>query len=161
MDDVYSAIAKELENQANDCSMMERLYNMLEGSDAQVQRWMDVQRAKLIETRKHLQEAFLELDKLRKKVSSWIDGITYAHDLIPWMHEYERLGLREEEAQIFSKCLKSMLPNASTDSEPDPTHVVRLLPRLNLVLGSPNTDDKNKAGNLKKCLMQWACNRCS
>lgn len=161
MNDVYSAIENELETQARDCVMMERVYNMLEGSDPQVQRWMDAQRAKLISTRKNLQEAFLSLDKLRTKVSSWIDGITFAHDLLPWLQEYERLGLREEEARIFSACLKSLLPNASTDTAPNVIQVVSMLPRLNPVLGSPNTNDKNKAANLKKCLMQWASSRCA
>lgn len=155
MDDVYSGIEQELEKQQHDIDMMERIYDMLADKDSMVQRWIDHKRGEAKMQRIALEQQYCALDRLRLRVRDWSDAITGAHDLIPWLKDYQRLGISQEAACGFTAFLKALLPNAESDSNLTQERFMQLLPHINRLQTSPIVEDKAKAARLHQCLMQW------
>ncbi|MBR5894917.1 MAG: dynamin family protein [Akkermansia sp.] len=155
MDEVYTAIEQELARQQTDIDMMERIYDMLAGKDEQAQRWIDRHRGVLKIKQEELKKEYLNLDILRLRVRDWSEAITSVHDLIPWLRNYEKLGLSEEVAGSFIGYLKALLPNAEISSDLTIVELMRILPFINQLDASPVVEDKEKAVRLRHCLMQW------
>lgn len=155
MDEVYSAIEHELEKQQHDIDMMERIYDMLADKDAMARRWMDHKRAEIKMQRSALEQQYCSLDRLRLRVRDWSDAITGAHDLIPWLKDYRRLGISQEAADGFTAYIKSLLPNAEVSPALTLERFMQLLPHINRLQTSPIVEDKAKAARLHQCLMQW------
>ena len=155
MDEVYKDIEKELERQQADIDMMEHIYEMLEGKDTMAQRWMDSKRADMKMARVKLGKEYHNLDSLRIRVRTWSDAITSAHDLIPWLKEYDRLGLSQEIARDFTDYLKALIPNSAVSAELTIEKLMQSLPLLNKLHACPAVEDKSKADKLQRCLMQW------
>ena len=154
MDEVYDAIEEEIAHQTQEIDTMACVMEHLT-TEQQLLRWMDNKRANQIEQLHHLQSAYKSIDRMRTRIGEWSDAITNAHDLIPWLEEYERLGLTQQVAQDFTGYVKSMLPNAETPKNISLQHVVTLLPQINRLHTLPSVMDKAMATKLHKTIMQW------
>lgn len=155
MDEVYDAIEQELDAQEFDIDMMERVHAMLAGADSQIVRWMDAKRGNKIISHKTLRQVYGELDRLRIRIRNWSDAITNAHDLIPWLKDYNRLGLTQQTALDFTAYVKALLPNAANSQSLNPNSLMKLLPQINLLKTLPSVADKAMAAKLHQTLMQW------
>lgn len=155
MDEVYTDIEKELDRQQHDINMMEQAYELLSNSPPMLQRWMDSKCGEMKMKRAELHKEYCRLDSLRLRVRDWSDAVTNAHDLIPWLKDYARLDITQEDAAAFTSYLKALLPNGETSAELTVEKLMQLLPKLNLLNASPVVKDKDMAGRLHHCLMQW------
>lgn len=155
MDEVYADIEQELERQQTDIDMLERIYDMLNSKDTMAQRWMDSKRGAMKIARTKLEKEYHHLDTLRIQVRDWSDSITNAHDLIPWLKEYSRLGVTKEVANDFTDFLQALLPNSNISAKLTIEKLMQLLPQLNRLHSCPAVEDKAMADKLQRCLMQW------
>lgn len=152
---VNEAIIKELDRCQLDIDMMEKVYDLLQGKDVYVQRWMDAKRAEMILHRNQLEKEHAALDRVRIKIADWADSIMDSYDLLLWLRESSHLGLPSEAIQCFSSILDSLIPGGNKQQTVTMQDVFKYLPLLNKLLALPCTEDKRNADRLQKCVMQW------
>lgn len=155
---VDKSIREKLANLENNMGIMAGILSLLKHKGSESQRmWLESQLKTTQEERGMLEQAHLQIDELRSRTKDWVDSITNAYDLIPWLKQYEKLGLDKKLAEKCIAYLKLLMRTHAQirQSEPD-NDILDIITNsgINRLRNSPIVEDKDKADKLVDCLMQ-------
>lgn len=155
IENVTKEIEKELQRQKEDMSMLTSILHLLNDKDSKRQQlWIADKYDSIKQQHKELNDNYLALDELRIRVDDWAKSIMDAHDLIPWLKEFDRLGLKQETAELFTSYLKRLIiPSTSNTQDISNDVLMGSLGGLNKIQRLPSKQDRDNALKLRGCLM--------